>query len=93
MRIRTFQGLVPAPGREAEVAAVPYDVVNREEAAALVVDSPDNLLHVDRAAAALGRRVLQKPAQYQSSYLQFGYSGSYTPTHRTCGSGSFDPSP
>ena len=49
MRIRTFQGLVPAPGREAEVAAVPYDVVNREEAAALVVDSPDNLLHVDRA--------------------------------------------
>ena len=49
MRIRTFQGLVPAPGREAEVAAVPYDVVNREEAAALAADAPNNLLHVDRA--------------------------------------------
>jgi len=49
MRIRTFQGLVPAPGRETDVAAVPYDVVNREEAAALAADSPDNLLHVDRA--------------------------------------------
>ena len=49
MRIRPFQGLVPAAGREREVAAVPYDVVNRAEAKALVEDSPDNLLHVDRA--------------------------------------------
>lgn len=49
MRIRAFQGLIPASGREADVAAVPYDVVNREEAAALVADAPDNLLHVDRA--------------------------------------------
>jgi uncharacterized protein (DUF1015 family) len=57
MRIRTFQGLVPAPGREAEVAAVPYDVVNREEAAALVSDSPDNLLHVDRAEIDLAADV------------------------------------
>ncbi|MGI9244693.1 MAG: DUF1015 domain-containing protein [Verrucomicrobiales bacterium] len=57
MRIRTFQGLVPAPGRETEVAAVPYDVVNREEAAALVVDSPDNLLHVDRAEVDLPAEV------------------------------------
>ena len=57
MRIRTFQGLVPAPGREAEVAAVPYDVVNREEAAALVAGSPDNLLHVDRAEVDLPAEV------------------------------------
>ena len=57
MRIRTFQGLVPASGREAEVAAVPYDVVNREEAAALVVDSPNNLLHVDRAEVDLPAEV------------------------------------
>ena len=49
MRIRAFQGLIPAAGREEDVAAVPYDVVNREEAAALVKDAPDNLLHVDRA--------------------------------------------
>lgn len=28
---------------------MPYDVVNREEAAALAKDSPSNLLHVDRA--------------------------------------------
>lgn len=49
MRIRTFQGLVPAPKHAAEVAAVPYDVVNREEAAALAQGKPHSLLHVDRA--------------------------------------------
>lgn len=49
MRIRSFQGLVPAPEHAAAVAAVPYDVVNRDEACELAKDNPLNLLHVDRA--------------------------------------------
>ena len=49
MRIRTFQGLSPAPQHAAAVAAVPYDVVNRDEAAALAAGNPLSLLHVDRA--------------------------------------------
>lgn len=49
MRVRTFQGLVPAPKFAAEVAAVPYDVVNRDEAYELAKDNAINLLHVDRA--------------------------------------------
>ncbi|MFO1482235.1 MAG: DUF1015 family protein [Verrucomicrobiaceae bacterium] len=49
MRIRTFQGLVPNPKFASEVAAVPYDVVNREEAAALARGKANSLLHVDRA--------------------------------------------
>ncbi|MCP5560538.1 MAG: DUF1015 domain-containing protein [Verrucomicrobiaceae bacterium] len=49
MRLRSFQGLVPAPQHAANVAAVPYDVVNRDEAHALAHDNPLNLLHVDRA--------------------------------------------
>jgi uncharacterized protein (DUF1015 family) len=49
MRIRTFQGLSPAPEHAAAVAAVPYDVVNRDEAAALAEGNPHSLLHVDRA--------------------------------------------
>lgn len=49
MRFRSFQGLVPAPQHAAAVAAVPYDVVNREESYALAHDKPLNLLHVDRA--------------------------------------------
>jgi uncharacterized protein (DUF1015 family) len=49
MRIRSFRGLVPTAEHAPAVAAVPYDVVNREEAHALAHDKPLSLLHVDRA--------------------------------------------
>ncbi len=49
MRIRAFQGLVPVAEHAAEVACVPYDVINASEAAALAAGRPRSLLHVDRA--------------------------------------------
>lgn len=49
MQLRSFQGLHPVPDKAAQVAAVPYDVVNRAEAKALGADNPINLIHVDRA--------------------------------------------
>ncbi len=49
LRIRAFQGLSPAPGLAETVACVPYDVVNREEAAALAAGNRHSLMHVDRA--------------------------------------------
>jgi len=49
MRIRAFQGLVPQPALAPEVACVPCDVVNTQEAAALASGKPRSLLHVDRA--------------------------------------------
>ena len=49
MRIRAFQGLVPVARHAAEVACVPYDVVNATEAAALATGRPRSLLHVNRA--------------------------------------------
>jgi uncharacterized protein (DUF1015 family) len=49
MRIHPFQGLVPKPELAADVACVPYDVVNAAEAAALAAGKPHSLLHVDRA--------------------------------------------
>lgn len=49
MRIHPFQGLVPTPAQAADVACVPYDVVNAAEAAALAAGKPNSLLHVDRA--------------------------------------------
>ncbi|MDB6074893.1 MAG: SpoOJ/ParA/ParB/repB family protein [Verrucomicrobiaceae bacterium] len=63
MRIRSFEGLVPVPQHAAAVAAVPYDVVNREEAAALAKDHPLNLLHVDRAEIDLPTSVDPYDAQ------------------------------
>jgi uncharacterized protein (DUF1015 family) len=53
LRIKAFQGLRPAPELVAEVACVPYDVVNRDEAAALAAGHPRSLLHVDRAEIVL----------------------------------------
>ena len=49
MRIQAFRGLLPRPELAAEVAAVPYDVVDTEEARALATGRPYDLLHVDRA--------------------------------------------
>ena len=49
MRTKAFAGLVPRPEFSAEVAAVPYDVVNTEEARALGEGNSRNLIHVDRA--------------------------------------------
>ena len=49
LRTNAFQGLRPTPQLVAEVACVPYDVVDREESAALAAGHPQSLLHVDRA--------------------------------------------
>ncbi|MBK1718353.1 DUF1015 domain-containing protein [Thiocystis violacea] len=51
--IHPFAGLRPAPGRAAEVAAPPYDVMTAAEARRLVVGRPWSFLHVSRAEADL----------------------------------------
>jgi uncharacterized protein (DUF1015 family) len=48
MRLHPFRALRPPPAIAGEVAAVPYDVVNREEAAALAAGNPLSFLHVGR---------------------------------------------
>ncbi|MHA1113253.1 MAG: DUF1015 domain-containing protein [Alphaproteobacteria bacterium] len=47
--LRPFAALRPAPGRAAEVAAPPYDVVTRAEAAIRAAGRPWSFLHVSRA--------------------------------------------
>ena len=47
--IRPFQAYRPAAGLESEIAALPYDVYNREEAAAEVKKHPGSFLAIDRA--------------------------------------------
>jgi uncharacterized protein (DUF1015 family) len=44
-----FRALRPTPAAAARVAAVPYDVVNAEEAQALAHDNPLSFLHASRA--------------------------------------------
>ncbi len=38
--IRAFRGIRPAAGKEADIAALPYDVYNREEARKAVEERP-----------------------------------------------------
>ena len=47
--VRPFRALRPRSEVAAEMAAVPYDVVNTEEARALAAGRPNSFLHVSRA--------------------------------------------
>lgn len=46
--IRPFAGLRPAPGRAAEIAAPPYDVLSTEEARARAGNRPWSFLHISK---------------------------------------------
>lgn len=46
---QAFRALRPTPAMAEKVAALPYDVVNREEARIIGEKNPDSFLHVDRA--------------------------------------------
>ena len=47
--IRPFQAYRPAAGREKEIAALPYDVYDRQEACEVVRNNPGSFLAIDRA--------------------------------------------
>ena len=49
MRLHPFDAIRPTPDLAAKVAAVPYDVVNRSEAAELAAGNPHSFLHVGRS--------------------------------------------
>lgn len=47
--IRPFISIRPQKGKAAEIAALPYDVYNREEATKYVENHPESFLKIDRA--------------------------------------------
>jgi uncharacterized protein (DUF1015 family) len=49
MNVKPFRALRPTAERAAAVAALPYDVMNREEAARMTEGNPYSFLHVDKA--------------------------------------------
>jgi len=48
IRINAFRALRPAPGLEKDIASVPYDVVNTDEAKAMATGNEKSFLHVVR---------------------------------------------
>jgi uncharacterized protein (DUF1015 family) len=51
--LRAFRALRPKPSDASAIAAVPYDVVNADEARALAADNPHSFLRVSRAELEL----------------------------------------
>lgn len=56
-QIRPFRAYRPCKGMEERIAALPYDVYNREEACEVVKKNPDSFLAVDRAETQFGEEV------------------------------------
>lgn len=55
--IRPFSAYRPAAGMESKIAALPYDVYNREEAYEIVSANPESFLAIDRAETGFGPEV------------------------------------
>ncbi len=55
--IRPFSAYRPAPGMESKIAALPYDVYNRQEATEEVKRNPESFLAIDRAETGFGPEV------------------------------------
>ena len=55
--IRPFLAVIPKKGLEDKIAALPYDVYNREEAKEIVKKNPLSFLRIDRAETNFGDEV------------------------------------
>ena len=54
---KPFKAVRPIPEKAADVAALPYDVMNSEEAREMVAGKPYSFLHVDKAEVDLDRDI------------------------------------
>lgn len=84
---QAFCALRPVPDKAARVAALPYDVVTREEAKAIGDQNPDSFLHVDRAEMDLPENTdLYDPKVYYKAErkpCRYGKKRSYGPGRDT----------
>lgn len=76
VQVRPFPGIRPAADLAAQVACLPYDVVNSTEAQALAADNPYSFFHIDKAEIDLPHdlspydpKVYQKAAENFQDFL------------------------
>jgi uncharacterized protein (DUF1015 family) len=71
--IKPFRGLRPAPGRAADVAAPPYDVLSADEARQRAANKPWSFLHISKAEIDLPPEIDHySPQVYAKSRENFG---------------------
>ncbi|KAF1295132.1 hypothetical protein BAU15_05105 [Enterococcus sp. JM4C] len=78
--VRPFKAIRPSVEHVAEVATLPYDVLNSSEAADLAKDNPYSYLHIDKAEIDLpsdlspyDEKVYQKAAENLADFLKKGW--------------------
>ena len=65
---QAFRAVRPASEKAEKVAALPYDVVSREEAREIGEKNPESFLHIDRAEMDLDPETdLYDPMVYQKA--------------------------
>ncbi len=70
--VKPFKALRPAKGLEAQVGALPYDVVNSEEAREIVKKEPMSFLQLDRGETLLSQSVaFDDPRVYECIRQRF----------------------
>lgn len=68
-QIRPFRAYRPKQGLESRIAALPYDVYNREEACKVVRQNPYSFLGIDRAETQFGAEVdTYAPEVYEKAH-------------------------
>lgn len=68
-QIRPFRAYRPKQGLESRIAALPYDVYNREEACEVVKENPYSFLGIDRAETQFGPEVdTYAPQVYEKAH-------------------------
>lgn len=80
VQVRPFPGIRPATDLAAQVACLPYDVLNSAEAKELAADNPYSFFHIDKAEIDLPSdlspydpQVYQKAAQNFQDFLAKGW--------------------
>ena len=58
--VKPFKGIRPVKELASKIAALPYDVMNSEEAREMVKGNPHSFLHVDRAEIVHDKKVYEK---------------------------------
>ena len=86
--IKPFSAYRPAPGKESEIAALPYDVYNREEACEVVKNNPGSFLAIDRAETSFSADVdTYDPCVYAKAHdLLWGWikEGRFVQEEKPC---------
>ncbi len=71
-QVRPFRALRPAEGKAEQVISLPYDVMNRAEAAAMAEGNPCSFLHICRSEIDLPEEDAYAPVVYQKAKENLG---------------------